>query len=359
MVGEEFNAWDWSGLLPERVTKIRWTQRSTQPKLTEYDSQNPEHSVLQVQGSFNWKPDLIHHSMRNTTYKQSACSVYDLSEDQLMGKDFDPFSIHSTMARDRVVSFVNERELVRLNNPAEVYASFFPGQKYVKELECSVHLEFVNQPVFLPAYLCEYTRFGRNFRCFVNGVDGRIYGQRQFSFLKASMLATMPLQLIQHLASGGDWPSILWAKTVGMPSFLVGAFMAFMPFYRQFLRERVRLQYLQQTGGYKDRAQEDHDQWMDHEEARERMAEDEVPSGTVASPSGRVKPFYAELGVPENVSVEELKRAFQTLSFRWHPDFHLNRPTKAEAAERYRRIMDAYKTLRNPKKRRLYDLGLG
>ena len=47
---------------------------------------------------------------------------------------------------------------------------------------------------------------------------------------------------------------------------------------------------------------------------------------------------YAILGVPQNASPAEVKRAYRRLAMRWHPD----RNTSPEATERFKQIRAAY-----------------
>jgi molecular chaperone DnaJ len=50
---------------------------------------------------------------------------------------------------------------------------------------------------------------------------------------------------------------------------------------------------------------------------------------------------HAILGVPQNASPAEIKRAYRRLAMRWHPD----RNTSPEATERFKQIQGAYDQL--------------
>jgi molecular chaperone DnaJ len=66
--------------------------------------------------------------------------------------------------------------------------------------------------------------------------------------------------------------------------------------------------------------------------------------------------FYILLGVEREASDHEIKRAYRRLARRFHPDIN---PGDREAAARFRQILDAYETLIDPDRRRLYDTGGG
>lgn len=62
--------------------------------------------------------------------------------------------------------------------------------------------------------------------------------------------------------------------------------------------------------------------------------------------------YYDTLGVGRNASEAEIKQAFRKLARQYHPD--VNKEPDAEA--RFKEINEAYETLRDPQKRRAYDL---
>ncbi len=64
------------------------------------------------------------------------------------------------------------------------------------------------------------------------------------------------------------------------------------------------------------------------------------------------KDFYQVLGVPENASADEIKRAYKKLATTYHPD---RNPDDARAEERMKEISEAYGVLGNPEKRVEYD----
>lgn len=54
---------------------------------------------------------------------------------------------------------------------------------------------------------------------------------------------------------------------------------------------------------------------------------------------------YTVLGVSENASEEEIKKAYRTLSRKYHPDANINNPNKAQAEEKFKEIQQAYQQI--------------
>ena len=64
-----------------------------------------------------------------------------------------------------------------------------------------------------------------------------------------------------------------------------------------------------------------------------------------------MKDYYKILGVHEDASEEEIKKAYRKLARQWHPDVNKS----PDAHERFIEISEAYEILINPKSRKEYD----
>jgi hypothetical protein len=64
------------------------------------------------------------------------------------------------------------------------------------------------------------------------------------------------------------------------------------------------------------------------------------------------KDYYHTLGLQKNATAEDIKHAYRQLAHKYHPDVSY----KFDAEEQFKEINEAYRVLKNPKKRALYDL---
>ncbi|MCX7982068.1 MAG: DnaJ domain-containing protein [Syntrophales bacterium] len=63
--------------------------------------------------------------------------------------------------------------------------------------------------------------------------------------------------------------------------------------------------------------------------------------------------YYKILGVSRNASLDDIKKAYRKLAFKWHPD--RNPENKAQAEEMFKKISEAYAVLSDEEKRKQYD----
>jgi curved DNA-binding protein CbpA len=64
--------------------------------------------------------------------------------------------------------------------------------------------------------------------------------------------------------------------------------------------------------------------------------------------------FYAILGIPPDADEETIRTAYRALARQYHPDVG-----EGSSQEKFREVVDAYETLSDPERRRVYDMELG
>lgn len=69
------------------------------------------------------------------------------------------------------------------------------------------------------------------------------------------------------------------------------------------------------------------------------------------------KDLYSVLGVPKSATDEEIRKAFRTLALKYHPDRHSSKSKaeKEEMSKKFQEVKEAYDTLNDPEKRKMYD----
>jgi curved DNA-binding protein CbpA len=63
--------------------------------------------------------------------------------------------------------------------------------------------------------------------------------------------------------------------------------------------------------------------------------------------------FYAILGIPPDADEETIRTAYRALARQYHPDVG-----EGSSPEKFREVVDAYETLGDPERRRVYDMEL-
>lgn len=69
-----------------------------------------------------------------------------------------------------------------------------------------------------------------------------------------------------------------------------------------------------------------------------------------------MKDYYYFLGIPQNASAEDIKKAYRKLSLKYHPDKNEN---DDYFSDRFKEVREAYETLTDPQRKSIYDQNLG
>eukprot|EP00755_Sulcionema_specki_P011214 Sspe_Gene.7480::Locus_2532_Transcript_1_1_Confidence_1.000_Length_1114::g.7480::m.7480/K09519/DNAJB13; DnaJ homolog subfamily B member 13 len=63
--------------------------------------------------------------------------------------------------------------------------------------------------------------------------------------------------------------------------------------------------------------------------------------------------YYEILGITRDAQNEDIAKAFRTMALKYHPE--LNKENRANCAQKFRQVAEAYEVLRNPKLRAIFD----
>ena len=63
---------------------------------------------------------------------------------------------------------------------------------------------------------------------------------------------------------------------------------------------------------------------------------------------------YQILGVSRDASDDEIKKAYRTLSRKYHPDANINNPNKDQAEAKFKEVQQAYQQIMKESIRRLW-----
>ncbi|MBD5134978.1 MAG: J domain-containing protein [Lachnospiraceae bacterium] len=66
---------------------------------------------------------------------------------------------------------------------------------------------------------------------------------------------------------------------------------------------------------------------------------------------------YRVLGVPRGASDDEVKKAYRSLSRKYHPDSNINNPNREMAEERFKEVQEAYKQIMDMRENGSYSYG--
>lgn len=303
-----------------------WKQIRSQPSSFKYSSNLKQ---LQVYANYCQKYDHVQVVKQPI---QGSKLFSELNPDEVRGKEFERFEMHRSIARTTAFSEVKSWEETR--GRLILRSQFGEFRNFAHSLQ----LDFTNQPIFLPCYIVDFSRFGRVFRSVVNGATGDVWGQTHYSALKVGLAAAVPL----NLALGLKYSFAISALSIGTLAAIGTGFIAGLsPSYRQYMREVRRLS---------EKAQNDVLDAKKQEQTYNLRYTPHVPP-----PGQKVKRHYLLLGLEPTAQLSEIQRAFRTQSFLWHPDVHAGKTSESQAHNMYRDIIAAYQVLRCPNKRRIYD----
>lgn len=111
-----------------------------------------------------------------------------------------------------------------------------------------------------------------------------------------------------------------------------------------------------------DKAIKDFEQALELEsdEVQEKVLKEKIKKAKVALKRSKKKDLYAVLGVGQNATDSEIKKAYRKSALLYHPDKQSNKTDdeKAIAETKFKSIGEAYDILSDPEKKNRYDQGV-
>ena len=205
------------------------------------------------------------------------------------------------------------------------------------------------------------------FTCLVDGIDGSVTGDRQYSFLKvtlATLIGFYPAAWFTLLTVGsfidpsvGIALSSLLTFSTSIPlaliiSPIVGFFAQNYPkYYRHSINKKEWRNYQsnsrQFTYDFRSSYQEQYQYYQKQQQQEGRKTYREETSRKV-----EMEDLYQLLAVSRTGTDKEIKRAYLLKAKELHPD---RNPGDKKAEELFKKVNQAYSILSDPYKRKQYD----
>ncbi|KAG0335713.1 hypothetical protein BG000_007279 [Podila horticola] len=352
--------WDRVVTRYNRVTKqnetsweTQWKSVQTQHEFTHaYPSTIPD---LQVYASYKYRRGFVNQIRSSTSILEAKIlTPADMEsndpEDKRRGlrnRGLDPFTVKPSIALKFVRTAIEEAEV----RTAE--------QWLVEAYRCDrariLSMDFqynglVLAPVYMPVFVFSIQHLNRTFRTFVQAHDptGLAGGLRFYSWQRISaataICAIAGLTFLGSAQTGLGMTSGFWLGVVA-PSLLVAWSVLYYPILDYSIRDWWRQRFEEEQ-----RRQD----WSENQQYQSSHGSDSSSgrSGSLGDPKG----YYNVLGVSKDASVQEIQSAFRGLAMKWHPDRFSTPKEKAVGKKKFQEITAAYSVLRDPKKRKSYDM---
>lgn len=276
-----------------------------------------------------------------------------------------PFETTPNVVVDIIEGLITDREKYEAENIIKKHYN----ADNVRLLQVRVQFTmFRLTPFYLPTYIFTTSYLSSQFHTFVAATpNGPVSGQHYYSWERVALASAAAGGLYAFLAGVHNVfsaTSVFWFFFV-LPAF-VGAFASrWFPLAYQYLqstwqnfertrfkaRERIRGTQWddERMGGYR----------REREEDAQRRRSQSYDTGRASRHSGDVKDprsYYKALGVNPGATKEEIQAAFRGLAMKDHPDRYSDPREKEAAKVRFQKLSEAYTVLRDPRKRREYDL---
>nr|CCC95185.1 putative chaperone protein DNAj [Trypanosoma congolense IL3000] len=233
--------------------------------------------------------------------------------------------------------------------------SYHPGafSVNVEFSELHIHLDDV-MPVFMPCYVVKATYDQREYTLYVNGFNGQVGGPFLINSLYVGRAAALLTAAVSLFLSPNKGAGFIIGSVLALPIYYIAFYTAkYLPllqrnYFRQ-QREKLRERHMSTDhSGFRpdvnsERINEEyrHSSYWDTHDFQKK------PHSAYRRVNDS-KGYYAALGLTGNESVNEIRSAYRRLVITEHPD-------AGGSTERTAKLNEAYRVLRDPKRREEYD----
>ncbi|KAG0232543.1 hypothetical protein BGX31_005124 [Mortierella sp. GBA43] len=369
----------------ESSWETTWRSVQTQHEFVHtYPSTVPD---LQIYASYKYRRGFVNQIRSSTSILDSKIleprdmESSDPADRQqgLENRGLDPYTMKPSIALKFVKTAIEENEVRAIEQ------WLIDNYRCDKARILSMDFQYnglVLAPVYIPVYVFSIQHLNRTFRTFVQAHDdtGLVGGMRFYSWQRMSALtavcAIAGLGIMGTSQFGMTMTSGFWLGVVA-PSLIVAWSVYYYPILDYLIRDWWRQR---EMSGHEAEAHstswdadwtkaydrhidvcqldryEEEQRRQDWSENQDYYRQSSHGARSTSGPPGDPQGYYAALGVPTNASTQEIQSAFRGLAMKWHPDRFSTTEEKAKGKKKFQEITAAYSVLRDPKKRRAYDL---
>lgn len=316
-----------------------------------------DHPRMQVCASFDHHPHYV-----EAVKGPFASRTVEVDPANTPGAEWETFHVRKDAAWDACSRKLQERYLQK----AEQELMGLYQAQAVRNLKLQIQFgRRKAKPVYFPAYLVQFRHLNTDFTAVVGGISGKVGSEAFYSTWKVAALAALGMSAfmgpgIPMNATAFLVQSFMWAPAALVMGWVAARWPIFMAYQRRMQASAGAYQHQeehQQEWEWQQRHRRYEEHWR--EEKQKTHQRQGKPHWTGRKHVQDPKGYYRTLGLTqfgESVSLDDVKKAFRHVAMRKHPDREKDPVRKQKLEEEFKRIVEAYHVLRDPEKKRAYDL---
>lgn len=323
-----------------------------------------EENKTQIYAGYKYNIAHVHSALRSDAMAYSLRKMYEVDT---AGATINLFE----QSTSTMINFV-EREVRRQaeQTALSMVRSFHPSAQFVSITfkEFTFHIDEVT-PTFVPCYVVKADYDAERYTLYVSGVNGQVGGPYLLNSLyvaRVSALATIVVALLltPNKVAGFVYGSVLSVAAYYTAFYAAKWYPALRRNWNREQREKLRRQNLGiDSGGYRpstssQRIQQEYrtsSYWDTHAYQKKKSSSSSSDGNSASSSSSSTSRkvadplgYYRILELRGDESVNEIRSAYRRIVLKQHPDV-------GGSNEAMAKVNEAYRVLRDPKRREAYD----